>query len=127
MSDPLRQGPSPASPGPSPMGPQGPGQNPMRAAESFLNPADLAMKSQRGEMRPDMSVREFLSGMGVDVDGPVSQLADKLRGQVKNATTPGKMETMASMAPQGAPAAPQGMGALMGGPNGGQSNGSRRY
>lgn len=116
MSDPLQPAPSPASQAP----------DPLRATESYLNPQDMALKSARGEIRPDTTVREFLEGMGIDIEGPVSQFNEAMQKQVSNASTPGKMQSMAAMAPQQAPAAPQGLGSLMGGTqNGRQSSASR--
>ena len=60
---------------------------------SLLNPTDLAGMKQEG-MGQGGTVRDFLQKMGIDVDGPVDQLAKFAQGQMQNASAMGKMQTM---------------------------------
>jgi len=69
--------------------------------DSLLNPMDMVKKTQMGQVRPDMSIREFFSSQGLDVDqNTVADLGQFLSGQVKNRTMAGKL---------GAPGATGGM------------------
>lgn len=81
-----------------------PGEDPVANMEknrSLLNPADATMAMQEGKIRPDMTVREFLQqNMGIDVDGPVTQLIEASQKQLQNRTAIGKA---ANMAGQGGP------------------------
>jgi hypothetical protein len=44
-----------------------------------------------GSMNPQMTVKEFLAQQGVDVDGPVTQLAELAKRQINNANPLNKM------------------------------------
>jgi len=105
MSDPMaRMGGMPG--GGMPGG--APGGDPlaqMKSQESIFNPADAAMKVNRGDIRPDMTVAQLLGSMGIDVNGPASQLTEFMKGQVQNKTNLGKMGLGG---PPGAPPGPQG-------------------
>ena len=79
-----------------------PGRNVIKEQQSLLNPTDLAVMKQ--EMNPNMTVRDFLTQMGIDVDGPVTQLEQFAQKQVQNATAMGKMKNMAQAPPVGGPA-----------------------
>ena len=89
MSDPMR----PPMPGGAPQG------NPlqtMRQNESVLNPTDMAMKGARGEVRPDMTIREFYQTLGLDVDrNTMKDLGAALAQQGKNANPMNKVQAMA--------------------------------
>jgi hypothetical protein len=75
----------------------------IEAQKSVLNPTDVAMMKQDGELRPDMSVRDYLGKMGVDVDGPVTQLLDALKGQREKANPLNKMQAIARAPSEGQP------------------------
>ena len=113
MSDTMR----PPMPGGMPGG-GGPMQA-MRQNESVLNPTDMAMKATRGEVRPDMTIREFYQTLGLDVDrNTMKDLGAALAQQGKNANPLNKVQAMAR--PGGPPGAPPGgappMGAQSGAP-----------
>ena len=75
----------------------------MEKNRSMLNPADATMAMQEGKIRPDMTVREFLqTNMGIDVDGPVTQLIEASKKQLQNRTAIGKAANMGG-SPGGAP------------------------
>ena len=63
----------------------------MKSQESIFNPADAAMKVNRGDIRPDMTVAQLLGSMGIDVNGPATQLTEFMKGQVQNKSIMGKM------------------------------------
>ena len=84
------------------MPPEGDPVKNMEMNRSMLNPADATMAIQEGKVRPDMSVREFLEmNMGIDVDGPVTQLIEASKKQLQNRTAIGKAANMGQ--PQGPP------------------------
>ena len=115
MSDPRMM---PPGGGPPPdMGGGDPVAN-MEQNRSMLNPADATMMMQEGKIRPDMTVREFLqSTMGVDVDGPVTQLIEASKKQLQNRTAIGKAANMAGpQGPQGRPGRPAFVQPGQGGP-----------
>jgi hypothetical protein len=62
-----------------------------------------------GRFNEKMTVRDALQELGIDVDGPVTQLTEFAQKQTQNATVPGKMKNIASMG-QPAPPPPGGMG-----------------
>lgn len=90
----------------------------MQSQESIFNPADGAMKVARGDMQPNMTVRQVFEKMGIDVEGPATQLTALFKDQMQKRTMAGKMG-MAQPAggPQGQPPAPpppQGPGGMEG-------------
>ena len=89
------------------MGPSGDPLRDMQSKESLFNPADATMKSARGDFQPNMTVRQVFEKMGIDVEGPATQLTALFKTQMQNRTMAGKMG-MAQPAggPQGAPPAP---------------------
>lgn len=93
MSDPMMGG-MPQMGGQPP--PQNDARQNMEQNRSMLNPADATMMMQEGKFRPDMTVRDFLQeSMGVDVDGPVSQLIEASKKQLQNRSAIGKTANMA--------------------------------
>lgn len=99
MSDPMMGG------GPPPQGPPpgGMGSNPIEENRSVLNPTDLAAMSQNGDIRPDMSVGDFIQNvLKVPLDAPLPQLVSALKKQGQNATAMGKVQSMGGP-PQGQP------------------------
>jgi len=86
--------------------------NVIRENRSMFNPTDASMMAQEGEIRPDMSIREYFATLGVDVEGPVTQLIEMAKGQMQKADPMNKMKAIAGGPPQGQPP--------MGGPPQGQ-------
>ena len=85
------------------MGGQDPRQN-LEANRSVMNPTDLNAMQQQGQISPDMSVRQFLENLGINVEGPAQQLVELQKKHMQNASPTGKMQSMA----QGAsPSIPQ--------------------
>jgi len=84
----------------------------MQAQESMANPTDLAAKMSRGAIRPDMTIREFYQQMGIDVDGPLSQLKDAMGDQLTKASPINKIQAMGGGQAGAPPAPPQGGGGL---------------
>lgn len=89
--------------------------NPMEQASSVLNAQDAARMKATGQIQQGMTVEQWLGTMGISPQDPVETAVQKIRGQVKNATMQGKMDTMAQGAPpaggppaQGAPPPSQG-------------------
>lgn len=78
----------------------------MEQKRSMLNPADALAQAQTPgkRVRPGMSIREFLSTRGIDVDGPVEQLKQFVKGQFNNASQIGKV---LNQPPGQPPATPQ--------------------
>jgi hypothetical protein len=86
----------------------GPSAGPSGGMGNITNPNEAALMSARGDIKPDMTVRDVLGKFGIDVDGPASQLTAFMQSQMKGRTLTGKMG-MGAPAPQGAPQmAPQG-------------------
>lgn len=90
------------------------------ALESFKGqlstetPGDASMMAELGGFTPDTTVRELMGQMGIDVDGPITQLTGFMQQQEEMADPMNKMKAMAGGqgAPQGQPppqAPPQGM------------------
>lgn len=103
--------------GAPPMGGRPPGGGPSSAVaaveknRSILNPTDAATMGARGQMDPNMSIRDWLGQFGVDVEGPVVQLQQFMKKQSQNANPLTKMQNIAQGgggAPAGAPRAPMG-------------------
>jgi hypothetical protein len=61
---------------------------------SAANPADIG--AMAGGIRPDMTVAEYLGKMGIDVNGPVTQLIQFAQKQVQNANPLTKMRNIAA-------------------------------
>jgi hypothetical protein len=105
MSDPM-QGRPPQGP------PQGPGgENPIEENRSLFNPTDLAAMGQNGQLSPDMTVGDFITGvLKVPLDAPLPQLMAALKKQSDTASPMGKVQAMAGPQqgppPGGQPASP---------------------
>jgi len=83
-----------------------PGGDPIKENQSMLNPADAATMAQSGDMQANMTVRDFLQQLGIDVDGPVDQLKEFAQKQVSNAGGMSKMQNIAQSAGPAGPPAP---------------------
>ena len=86
------------------------------ANKSMLNPTDVSMMKQDGQMDPNMPVRDYLAKFGIDVDGPVSQLSEIYKGPKQKASMPGKMQALGGGPGMGQPQPrmPQGQKPLAG-------------
>jgi len=62
---------------------------------SIMNPQDAFLMAEKGMLRPDMTIRELFSGLGVDVEGPVAQLADMVQRETQKANPLNKMKAVA--------------------------------
>jgi hypothetical protein len=80
------------------------GAPPPQAKASVFNPADAAMMGASGQFNPSSTVRDVLGKMGVDVDGPATQLVELFKSQMQNKTLTGKL----GMGQPGATPFPQG-------------------
>jgi hypothetical protein len=79
------------------------------ANESILNPTDLGMMVQDKRIDPNMSVDDFMRQIGVDPQGPVTQLITAMGKQSQMANPANKMRAIAGVPqapPQGAPQGP---------------------
>lgn len=87
---------------------------------SLFNPADAALMKQRGDVQPGMTIRDFFQKQGLDVEGPIDQLIQFAKSQMKSASPLGKVQEI------GGGAAPGGMpeGMPPGMPGGGAPGGS---
>jgi len=74
----------------------------LKSNRSMFNPVDASMMGQEGEVNQNMSVREYFAKLGVDVEGPVSQLIDMAKNQMGKADPLNKMKSIA-----GGPGQPQ--------------------
>jgi len=104
----MRPAPGPMS-GPPPGGPPPggpPGGDVIKNNASMLNPADLAGMKQSGMGGSGGTVRDFLSKLGIDVEGPVQQLVDFGKKQLQGGPPMNKMKAIAGGAPGGPPPGP---------------------
>jgi len=85
--------------------------NTLKQNRSIFNPTDMAMMKQEGEISANMTVREYFAKLGVDVEGPITQLVDLAKDQMQKGDPLNKMKAIA-----GSPAG----GPPMGGPPRGQ-------
>lgn len=61
---------------------------------SIMNPQDAFLMAEKGMLRPDMTIRELFSSLGVDVEGPVAQLADMVQRETQKANPLNKMKAV---------------------------------
>lgn len=73
-----------------------PRKSPVGDNLSVLNPEDAKLQMASGQVRPDMTVREFFESKGIDVDGPITQLTDFFNKQKQNADPLAKMRNIAA-------------------------------
>jgi hypothetical protein len=120
MADMQMPGKPPMPPGGGGM-PPGEGEDKFEKNLSLFNPADAALMKSRGDIQPNMTIRDFFQKQGLNVDGPVMQLVDFAKRQMKSASPLGKAQEIGGGAPPGGEM-PQGMPPGMpggGGPPGG--------
>lgn len=100
--------------------------DPLQDNMSFDNPADLAAMKQAKDsgqgkfagMNEQTTIRDFFGQLGIDVEGPVTQLAKFSKEQQQKGNPLGKMENIAGATPPGGapPEMPPGMPPGAGGP-----------
>jgi len=73
--------------------------------QSILNPVDAASMKQGGQITPDMKISDYLRTLGIDPEGPLSQLQGAMKNQIGKAMPMNKMKSFAGGggAPGGAP------------------------
>jgi hypothetical protein len=76
--------------------PPGGGSSPVMKNMSALNPTDAAMMGSSGQFTPDMTVADYFQKLGIDVNGPVTQLVDFAKKQQENANPINKMRNIAA-------------------------------
>ena len=77
---------------------------------SIFNPKDLIIMIKTMANDPQAKVRDLLSRLGIDADGPVAQITDWLQRSKENATPLGQIKNMGGGPPVGSgmpPAEPQ--------------------
>jgi hypothetical protein len=79
----------------------GASKDPIRQNMSGFNPVDLAAMKQSGTFTPDMKVKDVLLKIGIDPEGPATQLVEFAKKQTQNADPLAKMKNIAATAPQG--------------------------
>ena len=111
------RGGAPPMPGGAPAGPGGPpgaapGMNPqatmsaMKESRSLFNPQDVSMMIQDGTITMETPVAEVLRLMGIDVNGPFSQLAQKGGGVSQKLRSADPVSKMRGLARKQRPPAP---------------------
>jgi hypothetical protein len=68
----------------------------LRQGRSPFNPTDIAMEVQDGNLDQKMSVGDFLERIGIDVNGPMSQLQTFMGRGLRNADPTNKMKDIAA-------------------------------
>lgn len=68
----------------------------MKQNRSMFNPTDMAAMKQGGEFSGNMTVRDVMAKLGIDVDGPATQLIEFGKKQTQNANPLSKMKNIAS-------------------------------
>jgi len=63
---------------------------------SPMNPADLSLMAASGNFLPNTTIREAFSKVGIDVDGPLSQLTDYMQKMKQNANPIDKVRNIAA-------------------------------
>jgi hypothetical protein len=85
-----------------------PGKDPLKNNMSMFNPVDAA--AMRGPMRQNlenMSLGQFIESLGMDLEGPASQLVDFGKKQAENGSMAGKMKNIGGGVPgSGSPVPP---------------------
>jgi len=106
MSDPMGMPPGAMPPG---GGSRNPTQGAIEKNRSMMNPTDASVMMSRGDINQNMTVRDFFTKFGVDVDGPVAQLQQFAGDQANKANPLTKMSAIANSGGRpGQPPMPQG-------------------
>ena len=85
-----------------------PGGNPVEKNLSIFNPKDFVLMVKTMANDPKSTVRDLLTRLGIDADGPVTQITDWLNKNMENATPLGQIKNMAGGGPMAESAPPQG-------------------
>lgn len=96
MSDTLMPNPmTKMPPGPNGPPPIQPGGN-VEKNLSIFNPKDFVLMVKTMANDPKATVRDLLGRLGIDADGPVTQITDFLTKSKENATPLGQMQNIAA-------------------------------
>jgi len=85
-----------------------PGQDPIKNNMSMFNPVDaMAMKGPIKQNINDMQLGQFIESLGMDLEGPATQLVEFGKKQTENADMAGKMKNIGGGVPgSGSPVPP---------------------
>jgi hypothetical protein len=75
---------------------------------SIFNPKDFILMVKTMANDPKATVRDLLQRLGIDADGPVTQVTDFLMKSKENATPLGQIKNMAGAGPLATAGPPQG-------------------
>lgn len=78
----------------------------MKGMQSFLNPTDVVAMIKAGEITKDTTFAEIFARMGIDVNGSIMQIADKLPQQMQKADPLQKMKAIGNAQPEQMPPMP---------------------
>lgn len=93
----------------SPMPPMG--QNQMEKNRSPFNAVDATMMAQRGQIRQDMTVKDFIEQViKVPLTAPFTELVKALKNQVAQKNPVAKAQSLGGQPPQAPPNNPQAQG-----------------
>jgi len=84
----------------------------MAQTQSVFNPTDMARMKETGQVGQGTTIGQYLEGMGIKWEDTLDIAAQKMKGQVQNASPLGKAQNMAG--PEGPPPAPAGSPGLDG-------------
>ena len=98
----------------------------MASTRSAANGVDLASMVGSGAIGKDQTIREFMQGLGINVDGPVTQLVEWQQKQMAMKKPIDKMPAMASQGPQQGANPPGRPPLATTGPSGGDLDSLRR-
>jgi hypothetical protein len=81
----------------------------MKSTRSIMNPNDAAAMKQEGVITPDMTIADFFSTFGIDVNtDPITRLEEFQKQQASMADPLNKMKTIAGAGQQNQSAPPMG-------------------
>ena len=85
-----------------------PGQDPIKNNMSMFNPVDAAaMKDPMQQNMQDLSLGQFIESLGMDLEGPATQLVEFGKKQAENGSMAGKMKNIGGGVPgSGSPVPP---------------------
>jgi hypothetical protein len=85
-----------------------PGKDPIKNNMSMLNSVDAAaMKGPMQQNIDNMSLGQFIESLGMDLEGPATQLVEFGKKQAENGSMPGKMKNIGGGVPgSGSPVPP---------------------
>lgn len=75
----------------------------MEEQRSVFNPTDVAAMTKQGKLNPRMSVIDYLGQLGIDPNGPATQLVQFAKQQMQKRNPMNKMQALAGSSPRPAP------------------------